>query len=258
MTRRTTERKTPRLADNTAYDLWTALHEGERCAVCLVVERMVALYFDRVTEEAVNDVELRAKLRAAGGFCAPHGKQWQALNDVLGTALIYNDVLSTALGVIRSGGAGAGPDEGGMMGRLRGMLGSGAANGPGSALADALEPTAPCPVCAYTLQAEAQVVGSFARAAEQHAEFRTAFAAHPVALCMPHFRSVLRQTTKHASQLAEAHAHRLAQATADLTEVIRKADYRYRDEVRGEEFAAPRRSVEQAAGALPTQIKPPR
>ena len=144
------------------------------------------------------------------------------------------------------------------MGRLRGMLGGSTANGPGSALADALEPTGPCPVCDYTLQAEAQAVGSFARAADHHAEFRAAFAAHPVGLCLPHFRSVLRQTPRHAAQLAEAHALRLSQATADLSEVIRKADYRYRDEARGGEFAAPRRSVEQAAGALPTQIKPPR
>ena len=251
-------RKAPRLADNTAYDLWTALHEGESCAVCRVTGRMVALYLDRLSDEAVNDVDLRARLRAAGGFCAPHGQQWLGLNDVLGTALIYNDVLSTALEVIQSGGAGGPADEGGMLGKLRGMLGSGAANGPGSVLADALEPTAPCPVCAYTLEAEAQAVGSFARAADHHAEFRTAFAAHPVGLCMPHFRSVLRQATKHAAQLAEAHAHRLARGTADLTEVIRKADYRYRDEPRGEEFAAPRRSVEQAASLLPTQVKPPR
>jgi hypothetical protein len=217
---------------------------------------MVARYLDRISDEAVNDVELREQLRAAGGFCAPHGKQWLALQDVLGTALIYNDVLSTALDVIEANGRGERQDEGGLVGKLRGMLAGGAGDGMGRALADALEPAGPCPACEYSLKAEAHVIESFARSTDE-VHFRMAFAAHAVGLCMPHFRAVLR-LANYAGALAEAHADRLRTATARLREVIRKSDYRYRDEPRGEEFTAPRRSVDQAAGTLPTQIKPPR
>ncbi len=247
---------TPRLPDNTAYDLWHALNVGESCPVCRVIERMVTRYLDRISEEAVNEIEFREEVRAAGGFCAPHGKQWLVMNDVLGTALIYNDVLSTALDVIVANSKGTGQEDAGLVGKLRGMLAGSAGPTAGRALADALEPTGPCPVCEYTLQAEAQVVDSFARSLDE-VHFRMAYGSHRVGLCMPHFRSVLRLSTQ-TGALTQAHISRLRRAAAELKEVIRKADHRYHDEPRGEEFAAPRRSVEQAAGLLPTQLNLPK
>ena len=247
---------TPRLPDNTAYDLWHALNKGDSCPACRVIERMVTRYLDRISEEAVNEIEFREEVRAAGGFCAPHGKLWLLMNDVLGTAFIYNDVLTTALGVLEASSKGEGQEEGGLVGRLRGMIVGSASAGVGRALADALEPTGPCPVCEYTLQAEAQVVGSFARSLDEP-HFRMAFQSHRVGLCMPHFRAVLRLSTQ-TGALVQAHTNRLRRATAELKEVIRKADHRYHDEPRGEEFAAPRRSVEQAAGLLPTQLNLPK
>ena len=55
-------------------------------------------YLDGLSYENVNDVEVRATLRAARGFCAHHA--WQFLDvthDSLGAAIIYRDVLGTIL-----------------------------------------------------------------------------------------------------------------------------------------------------------------
>ena len=78
-------------------------------------------------------------------------------------------------------------------------------------------------------------------------------------LCLPHFRKVLALTTQAPLLriLVQAQEAKLEKTLADLSEVIRKYDYRNKDEARGDEFKVPSRSVEQAAGTLPTQLNLP-
>jgi hypothetical protein len=193
--------------------------------------------------------------------------------------MIYRDVLSTLLEVMQARVAPAGhtehehntentmagaevidsTDQDGLVGRIKGLLGSGQGGAElGRILAAELEPSAPCPVCQYTLKQEKELAGAFAAALAHH-DFIEAYRRHTTGLCIPHLRQVLQRTARAASvrALVRAQETKLALTLADLTEVIRKYDYRNRDEAHGNEFKVPARSVEQASGSLPTQINLP-
>ena len=68
------------------------------CRRCELELTTVRRYLDGLSYENVNDLEVRATLRAARGFCAHHA--WQFLDithDSLGAAIIYRDVLGAVL-----------------------------------------------------------------------------------------------------------------------------------------------------------------
>src|SRR5579871_3066716 len=119
--------------DATAFEVRDAMRESG-CLVCRLTLRSVARLLQSVAYEQVNDVSLRAQLRKRRGFCTTHAHQWlREAHNVLGTALIYKDVLRAALGDLDS------PAGSGQRGRLlRGLLGPSAA--------DASDAT-PCPAC---------------------------------------------------------------------------------------------------------------
>src|SRR5215472_10023514 len=86
--------------DATAFEVREALGEPG-CAVCRLSLRSVSRLINSMAYEQVNDLDLRQQLRRAGGFCNPHAFQWlREARNVLGTALIYRDVLTAALEAI--------------------------------------------------------------------------------------------------------------------------------------------------------------
>ena len=115
-----------------------------------------------------------------------------------------------------------------------------------------MEPQGGCPACAIARDTQRLLSGTFSGALAAGA-FLAAYRQHPTGLCLPHLRAVLPVIPDPAlvGALVEAHAALLARISADLAEVIRKHDYRYLDEARGDEFAAVAQAVEQAAGTLP-------
>ncbi len=260
--------------NQTESNLLRALQQrGAHCPICHLVHKGVVNYLDSISYESVNDLDIRAGLRKALGYCAVHGQEWLRLQDTLGTAIIWRDVLSHVLDVLQvyvapSGKAGsrknddeviAGTGDESFMDKLQKFL-SNSGNGRrdldvGPTLAAALEPQAPCPACEYTVKREKDLADAFARGLT-HGEFREAYRKHEVGLCLPHFRRVLRLLASDAlvRVLVQAQRARMERTVAELAEVVRKYDYRYSDEPRGDEFKAPARSVEQAAGSLPTLL----
>ena len=112
--------------DATAFEVREALREPG-CAVCRLSQRSVARLLRSVAYEQVNDLSLRSNLRKRGGFCNAHAHQWlREARSVLGTALIYKDVLQTALRELESETIGQRGTGGGL---LRGFLGTPAAPG---------------------------------------------------------------------------------------------------------------------------------
>jgi hypothetical protein len=132
-------------------------------------------------------------------------------------------------------------------------------DGLGRAIADAIEPSEPCPACRYASETEQRMVTACA-AGLAYKRSREAYQAHDMGLCLPHFRAALRRIAQQplVSTLVDMQVAHLRRSRAYLAEVIRKGDYRYRDEARGEEYQAPARSVEQAAGRLPSHTNPTR
>jgi hypothetical protein len=262
------ERPDPGLSDHTAHELIRAMHEHPGCPICYLTERAVSSYLDWTSYESVNDPQIRERLRSSLGYCAAHGQEWLGRKDALGTAIIYNDVLARLQAILEASGprkTGSdnrvrSPGGGGLVEKLQTLFGNGmAGTQAGRALADALDPTEPCPACRYTLDFEKRTRASCAEGFANQ-DFMAAYDRHEMGLCLPHFRQVLRLVGQSAlvRALAQSQKTKWARTSTELAEVIRKSDYRYTSEPRGAEFKAPARSVEQVGGRLSTQLNLPK
>jgi len=67
------------------------------CSLCRVEREAVQRYLDGFMYEDVTDVGLRAKMRAAHGFCHEHAAQAILVRDALGLAIIYQDILLSVM-----------------------------------------------------------------------------------------------------------------------------------------------------------------
>ena len=239
--------------DKLGYELFLALRRPG-CPICGMTAQAVTRHLESTSYENATDVEVRAGLRAAQGWCADHAQQWLAQLDALGTALIYKDVLDNVRWTLVQAAALPAPEAepDALLTRLRGLMGSSGGGRPGARIAAALEPQAGCPACAVARETQRVVVGTFAGALAS-TTFLAAYRRHPTGVCLPHLRAVLATIPDPAlvAALVEAHAALLGRISADLAEVIRKHDYRFRDEIRGAEFQAVAQAVEHAAGTLP-------
>ena len=136
------KRSEPR--DATAFEVRDALREPG-CAICALAVRSVHRLIRSIAYEQVNDLALRKQLRTAGGFCNAHAHQWlREARSVLGTALIYRDVITAALRDLQ-GGAAQDSQRGGL---LRGLFG----------MTDRATVEAACPGCQAQFEAEARYV----------------------------------------------------------------------------------------------------
>ncbi len=239
--------------DKMGYDLFLALGQPG-CPICRLTALAVTRYLETTSYDNVTDIETRATLRATQGWCASHAQQWLGQRDSLGTALIYKDILDNVRRALLAAAALPAPEgePEALFSRLRGRLGGSGGARPGSQIAEAIGPSAGCPACAIARHTERITTATFAGALGSRA-FLAAYRQHPTGICLPHLRAVLPLITDPAlvQALAAAHAALLARISADLAEVIRKNDYRFHDEARGDEFQAPVQAVEQAAGSLP-------
>ena len=213
--------------DTTAFEVREALGEAG-CAVCRLSLRSVSRLIGSIAYEQVNDLDLRQQLRRAGGFCNSHAHQWlDEARSVLGTALIYRDVLQAALRQMDSSN-GALPRRG-----LRGLLGGAPAE-------------VHCPACDAQAAAETRYIEALL--AMLAAEPRLVESAD--ALCRRHALAAARAGGGAAEPVLQRSRELVATMLAELDEVIRKEDYRFRHEPRTEsERSVPRRAVAWAAGA---------
>jgi hypothetical protein len=220
--------------DATAFEVREALREPG-CLVCHLTVRSVARLLRSVAYEQVNDVRLRALLRRRGGFCTTHAHLWlREAHNVLGTALIYKDVLEAALRDLDA------PGSNGQRGRLlRGLLGPGASDADGGV----------CPACQTQAEAEARYLEALLALLVADAERAADFAASD-GLCRRHTLAAARSGRPGAESLVLRSREVVSELIDQLDEVIRKEDYRFRHEPRTEaERTAPARAIAWAAGA---------
>lgn len=209
--------------DAAAFEVREALVESG-CVVCRLSLRSVARLIRSIAYEQVNDVGLREQLRRAAGFCNPHAYQWLAESkSVLGTALIYRDVLNAALAEMESRRGG----------RLFGLLGGSAAE-------------ANCPLCVAQADSEARYLSTLLNVVAAEPSLADA----SDGLCRRHALACLRVGGAAAEVLVQRTRSVVQQMLAELDEVIRKEDYRFRDEPRTEaERSVPSRAVAWASGS---------
>jgi len=213
--------------DAAAFEVLDALGE-QGCSVCRLTMRSVGRQLQAIAYEQVNDIALRAQLRSAGGFCNPHAYRWlHEARSVLGTALIYRDVLRAGLEDLQGGGS-----RGGL---LRGLFG-------------ARGGTADCPACRVQEEAEARYVEVLVALIASDAQARQALE-RSQGLCRRHTSAALRMGGPGADYVRQNTQKTIAALVRELDEVIRKEDYRFRDEPRtASERSAPARAIGWAAG----------
>jgi hypothetical protein len=217
--------------DTLYFELFEAFQAGG-CALCRLAHKAGESYLNALLYEGVTDVPIREELRNARGPCHRHA--WQMANkrgSVLGTAVIYRDVVNTLARILQ--------EEAAAPRRWRGNR---------DALARRLAPTAGCPACAMEQDAERRA----AKTLLKHIGSADIAAAYDAAggLCLPHFQVVLAHAGEEATRtLAGWQESALCRLRDELDELIRKHDYRFRGEpTTDEEAVSWMRAVAAAVG----------
>jgi Family of unknown function (DUF6062) len=203
----------------TYHDLSEALAQAG-CAVCRLVAIATDRYLRSLLYESVNDPWVRERLRASQGFCRAHAWHLQRRGDPLGISILWRDLLTQA------SESGKGPQHGKSKGR-----------------------TAMCPACDVAAEAERRYLGTLVEhlaAGSLRQEYDTS-----AGLCLPHLRKAVRQGSAARVFLLESEAVKLSRLSQELAEIIRKNDYRFREEPWGAERDAWIRATRKLAGEPP-------
>ncbi len=222
------------------YDLIEACGQPG-CPVCALLLRDAHRYLDAMLYEYVTKPATNEAFRAARGLCNVHN--WQLMDfgaQVLGVAILQDAALDEVLKLIA-----ANPAQ--VQSTLSRWLGPTAKNSP-AALADKLEPERSCPVCDTLAAAELrylEAVSDYLNDDRFQAAFRDS-----AGLCLPHFRTALRQISQPAAleTLLTLQVGIWRGLKDDLETFITKNDYRYAGEPMGKERDSWRRALGSLAG----------
>jgi len=193
---------------------------GRGCAVCRLVAQASHRYLDSILYEAVNTEEFRAKFRAARGFCPRHARETCTFASALGTTILYREVLADALA------------------RWEAVAAKGSAVKPAKGK---------CPAC----QVEEGVVANFIETVYGHigdAQFVEAYRASE-GLCVGHFEAVLAKVPSRVRRvLVDMEREKMSVLIGRLDEFVRKCDYRFAQEPKGDEGHAWADAIRKSAG----------
>lgn len=222
-----------------AFNLQDAFVE-EGCPVCRIALRNVQRLIEATNYDALGDPGIRAELTEATGYCTLHAQQWLDTAFVLGTATLYRDVVMRTIRELRelSGRRQLG-------GRLRSALGGSRAGG-----ADVGTPRRPCPACELRRESEAALIRTLVDRLRDDDAMRSAYEASE-GLCIPHLRRALAASGDAVAFgcLRDRAVRTEETLLGHLNEIVRKHDYRNRQEPSGEEKGAAARTVVHVAGA---------
>jgi hypothetical protein len=219
----------------TAFELkriWQA--QSRLCGICRFVTATIEQDIDSLFYENVNDPPTRDAIRQAGGFCRYHAATISRQADALGTAIILRDVLNTELKRI-DGGEFDRPSAGSPLTRLfdRGR----------EAGWEQEMKCRPCPYCDRECEVTELAIDALLDGLADP-EFAAIVAASE-GLCVAHFHLAFARRGEHRywEKVVAAQKNALRRLTAELAELARKHDYRFRDEPRGEEMTSWRRAL---------------
>jgi hypothetical protein len=224
------------------------------CALCRLKTDAARWFLDGLLWECVNDPGMRRDIRQARGFCHEHA--WDLVHNgaSLGVAIIMRDVLQTVLAATESDQLVAHPTWRWRLQRiaqsvLRRRGGTSAAPVSTAGLVARLEPEAKCRACIAAETMEGiyldTLVANLLGEDGLLALYRSS-----EGLCLPHFRRALSRMDDEAAceSLVQAQRAIWERMVAHLSEIIRKNDYRFRDEPSGEEVGGALRAIAALSG----------
>ncbi len=228
------------------FELRDAL-DGQGCPICRLALRTVERFIDYLIYENVNDPEVRADIRDARGFCNLHAWQLRDNRGALGVAIIHRDVLETVMKQVKAGQYQANTWLR-SLNRVRTTLGATPPSEATTELVTELAPRKPCLVCRIRDNMEAVYIRNLL-AALDNPEIGDALR-DGAGLCLPHFRQALQQVPDEATftTLVEIQLNAWERLQHELSEFIRKHDYRFQDEGMGTEGDSWIRALAQISG----------
>ena len=183
------------------------------CPLCRMIRADTRRRLESILYESVNDVGVRDRWRAARGYCHRHAWILAEFQDALGTAILYEDVVSFYGARLLTEGVGE-----------------------------------KCPLC----RAEATDLENRIAVLEQSwddDELRSAIETGD-GLCGPHVRAVLRQVrcAPVREALLRVSAARLQQLAVELRQLIESCDYQHAPPTDERIKQAWRRAIEHLVG----------
>jgi hypothetical protein len=233
------------------HDLIRALTPGtdiepRACPICQLVTESVARHLDDLIFFSAVKPDIRAEIRMARGFCNEHASQLaQLVGKGLGVALIHEDIIDTVM----EGLAQAAPPQDSLAARVTGIVPRGPRTRRAAAKAiHVLESKGPCPTCRHQLLVEESYLGTLWRYLDD-AALTAALRASP-GLCLPHLRQALPGAPDAAAlrRLIDIEIECLGRLRAELRELTRKFDHRFKHEPVGPEGDAWLRAIDQVSG----------
>jgi hypothetical protein len=211
------------LTNITYLDLIEACGEPG-CLVCTLMEKVVAGYIRMWFHEHINDPPSRDKLRFSQGLCYEH--IWLAidtnLSNALGVAIISHDVLGKLLQDLEK--VRISPKRFNLIDKIVGA----------SPDEEILLPEKCCPVCLHEVEMLERILRTLAESIQKPKLIDAIRSSDGI--CLPHLRgAVARSTSSEAAQLLELIQARWEQLQGELSEFIRKNDYRFSKEGFGDE-----------------------
>jgi hypothetical protein len=234
------------------YDLRDALALSG-CPVCRLIAKATDRYLDNVLWENVNDPGMRNKVRRARGFCNRHA--WElASQDAasLGVVILTRDVLQNVLEVMESAQFEAPPVL--SLRHAQEALNPDQPTEPAAKLVGKLAPQEPCPACAEADKMENIYLNALVENLLGEEGLLDDYQASD-GWCLPHFRRALTRVRDEEvfDALMDAQRAIWQRLVGHLDEIVRKSDYRFKDEPRGEESGAWLRAISAVSGNRPPE-----
>jgi hypothetical protein len=210
---------------NTTYELRMAFHQPG-CPFCTLVLKNGSRYIETVFSESMLDPGVRQKLVDSLGFCHEH--TWRSidlkLSDALGNAILFHDLVKETLKMVEE-------NE-----KL-----------PGNQLSKVLEQQVMCPACRIEELTLERIIGSMKKGLCNQdfiAEFKKSSG-----LCIPHLKRFLPGLDKDQQEIVlNQQLTCMEILQRELSEFIRKSDYRFRDEIIGKEGDSYKRAADLLKG----------
>jgi hypothetical protein len=229
------------------FNLQDALAQPD-CAVCRLKAEAADQYLDSLIWESVNDPGIRRRIRKARGFCYEHAWRLEPHRESVGVTIIMHDVLNSMLKVTEDAQFQKLPVL--SLRRTKKALDPKRPAAETAKVVAELSPQTPCPVCVEAEEMEGIYLDTLIENLVDEEDLLAAFQSSD-GLCLPHFRRSLTRLHDEAVFEALMAAQRAIweRLVGHLSEIIRKADYRFKDEARGEEVGASVRAIAAIAGA---------
>jgi len=219
------------------------------CAVCRLTNIVTERYLDNLLWENVNDPGLRRAIRRARGFCREHARKLARPGASLGIAIISRDVLQDVLKSMEDARLRR-PSGSLSLRRVRERSKATGATAGMPSLVVRLSPQTECPACIQAAKMEEVYLVTLLDHFLGDDGLMEAYGRGD-GLCLPHFRQLLARVRDEALFEALVSVQRVIweRLTDQLSEIIRKSDYRFLDEPWGEEGDAWLRAIAVLAGS---------